>query len=225
MEPDVEVRPATPDDARGIAEVYVASWRAAYTGLLPDEKMAQLDVDERERSWGERLEDLHALQLQAWVAVLNDHIVGFAFTQPSADEGLSGFIHELTALYLVPEVWRTGIGSDLLSAAEDSLRAAGIRESTLWVLEGNEGAKKFYEARGWKFDKRDASFRDFGAAALRYGRSCKQSKRRARNPKGPTAGGTTFTSWALVGCAEVFLRHQNKSATERRGATLTGQSA
>ena len=30
----------------------------------------------------------------------------------------------------------------------------------LWVLEDNSAARAFYEATGWKFDKRDPSYRD-----------------------------------------------------------------
>ncbi len=163
-----QIRMATAEDARGIAEVHVASWLAAYPDLLPREKLARLDIDERERGWRERLSDAEALELRVWVAVQNDRIVGFACTQPSADEDVETNVHELAALYLIPEVWRQGIGSAMLSIAERSLRDAGIDSATLWVLEDNEGARAFYEARGWKVDKRDQSFKDFGAAALRY---------------------------------------------------------
>jgi GNAT superfamily N-acetyltransferase len=149
----------------------VASWKAAYGGLLPAEKLAQLDVNERESAWLERLSNAEELGLRAWVASSEGQIVGFAFTRPSADDDLGPAIHELTALYLLPEVWRTGIGTALMIAAETQLREAGIQNLALWVLEGNEGAKSFYEARGWSFEKRDPSFKDFGAAALRYRRS------------------------------------------------------
>lgn len=165
------IRPARPTDARAIAEVHVASWIAAYSDLLPKDRLAQLDVDERERAWREQLGDADALGLRAWVALENDQVVAFACTQPSADEDLAPDVHEITALYLLSSVWRSGIGSALLSTAEVALDDAGIDTATLWVLEGNEGARNFYEARGWSFDKRDPSFRDFCAAALRYRKS------------------------------------------------------
>lgn len=161
------IRAARPGDARGIAEVHVASWKAAYAGVVSVEKMSQLDVDERERVWHERLDDADALGLRAWAAVQNDRIVGFALTQPSEDEDLANDVHELKALYVGPSAWRTGIGTSLLSAAESGLRDAGIKLATLWVLESTEGSR-FYEARDWTLDKRDPSFKDFGAAALRY---------------------------------------------------------
>jgi GNAT superfamily N-acetyltransferase len=162
------IRTAQPNNARVIAEVHIASWKAAYTGLLPPERLAQLDIDERESAWRDRLANSETLQLRAWVATVDDRIVGFASTQPSADEDLTSDVHELTTLYLLPSVWRSGIGSILLSTAEDALRRAGIRSPSLWLMEGNKGAESFYETRSWKFDRRDTSFRDFGVAALRY---------------------------------------------------------
>lgn len=163
-----QIRVATAGDARAIAQVHVASWRAAYSGLLPKDKLDRLDVDERERLWRERLTDANGVGRRAWVAIHKDQVVGFAFTQPSADEDVAAGVHELKALYLLPSVWQRGLGSALLSTAESSLRDAGVDAATLWVLEGNEPAKSFYEARGWKFDKRDPSFKPFNAPALRY---------------------------------------------------------
>ena len=40
------VRDAELRDARGIAEVHVRSWQAAYAGIIPDEELARLSVDQ-----------------------------------------------------------------------------------------------------------------------------------------------------------------------------------
>lgn len=45
------VRPATVDDARGVAEVHVASWQAAYAGLIDQATLDALSVDAREAMW------------------------------------------------------------------------------------------------------------------------------------------------------------------------------
>jgi hypothetical protein len=71
----VTVRRAVPDDARGIAEVQVGTWRVAYTGLVADDVLDSLSVDERAR------------QFRAWLGGTwsarhfvadEDGIVGFA---------------------------------------------------------------------------------------------------------------------------------------------------
>lgn len=168
MTSEVVVRAAGVDDARSIAEVHVASWRAAYRGIISDETLAQLDVDERERRWRQILTDAEKRGLRGWMAFVNEHVVGFATTQPSTDEDLRPEVHELSALYLVPGQWHAGIGTALLQKAEDELRKANVPEATLWVLEANTSAIAFYERHSWILDKRDPSFKHFAAPALRY---------------------------------------------------------
>jgi GNAT superfamily N-acetyltransferase len=48
-----------------------------------------------------------------------------------------------------------------MAAALDVLRTNGFRRVALWVLEGNERARRFYQAGGWTSDgaqKLDESF-------------------------------------------------------------------
>ena len=51
--PDYEVRPATLRDAKAIAEVHVASARAAYAGILPEDQLSALAPSTREAKWRE----------------------------------------------------------------------------------------------------------------------------------------------------------------------------
>ena len=51
------IRAATRDDARAIAEVHVASWRAGYRGLVDDDFLAALSVDARLATWETLLVD------------------------------------------------------------------------------------------------------------------------------------------------------------------------
>jgi hypothetical protein len=49
------IRAAQIEDAKQIAEVHVASWRAAYRGILPDSMLDNLSVEKRTELWQERL--------------------------------------------------------------------------------------------------------------------------------------------------------------------------
>ena len=42
----MNVRPARPEDARRIAEIHVETWRATYPGVMPQEVLDGLSVDE-----------------------------------------------------------------------------------------------------------------------------------------------------------------------------------
>ncbi|WP_051165748.1 GNAT family N-acetyltransferase [Amycolatopsis orientalis] len=127
--PDLEIRPATPEDAAGIAAVHVGSWQAAYAGLLPDEFLAGLSVEAREQFWASSLADAsrpHTV-LAASVA---DKITGFAVFGPSRDDDATPKTGELSSIYLLPSEWGTGTGRALheecvrgLTAQFDSARA------------------------------------------------------------------------------------------------------
>ena len=45
-----------------------------------------------------------------------------------------------------------GLGTELLAAAERTLRTGGFCQAILWVLEGNQRGRSFYETQGWRPD-------------------------------------------------------------------------
>ena len=157
------IRPATPDDSRGIAEVHVGTWRAAYAGIVPKAHLDGLSVEARATVW--RTRNFPTGPTQAiWVAEEDGSIVGFANAGTSRDEGCSG-LGELRAIYVDPGRWDAGVGSALHDAAVSSLRAAGFPAATLWVLEANARARRFYERRGWRPDAASKTI-ELGGAAL-----------------------------------------------------------
>ena len=136
------VRPATPDDARAIAEVQVKTWRAAYVGVMPQEVLDGLDVDERAEAWGHWLSIETSAQ---FVAERSGARIGFVSAGPCLLEEESG---EVYAIYVRPEAWGTGSGWALMDAAVAWL-AHRWREAILWVAEENPWARRFYERYGW----------------------------------------------------------------------------
>jgi ribosomal protein S18 acetylase RimI-like enzyme len=146
----VELRDATPADARAIAGVLVRSWRAAYRGLLPDDVLADLSVSDRERFWSDILTARPA-HTRIVVAAIEDAVVGFAATGPPLvpDDRADPTLGDLYALYLDPDVWCRGIGARLHAAALDRLRSCGFTHAGLWVLDTNERASRFYIRHGW----------------------------------------------------------------------------
>jgi L-amino acid N-acyltransferase YncA len=165
------IRPATPEDARAIAEVHVASWRYAYRGLLPDDYLEKLSVEER------------AARRLAWfadptphsgvlVAEVSGRIVGSASFGPSRDDDAVAGTGEVPAIYVEPAVLGTGVGRELLAASTEGMRDAGFTRAILWVLEANARARRFYERAGWRWDG-TVSQHDFDCANLpvvRYAR-------------------------------------------------------
>lgn len=145
------IRAATPDDARPVAEVHVSSWRHAYRGLLPEQYLERLSVDDREAMWRGAFADPDP-KSGAFVAEEDGRIVGFASFGPSRDEGVLDGTGEVPAIYVDPAVLGTGVGRELFEAAAVGLRDAGFATATLWVLEANALARRFYEKAGWSWD-------------------------------------------------------------------------
>jgi ribosomal protein S18 acetylase RimI-like enzyme len=145
------IREAVPADARAIAEIHVRSWQAAYRGQLTDDFLDALAVEDRLDQHQRSLEEPRA-GWTTWVVEEGAGPIGFAVTGPSEDADAGERTAELYAIYLDPKWLGTGTGRRLLEHAVEDLRSRGFRTATLWVLETNVRARRFYEAAGWAND-------------------------------------------------------------------------
>jgi ribosomal protein S18 acetylase RimI-like enzyme len=137
------VRRATTDDALTIAGIQVKTWRASYVGVMPQEVLDALDLDERARSWGRWLA---ADTTAEFIAERGGAGVGFVSAGPCRHEDGVG---EVYAIYVRPEAWGKGWGWALMEAAVAWL-GERWQEAILWVAEENPRARRFYERYGWK---------------------------------------------------------------------------
>jgi ribosomal protein S18 acetylase RimI-like enzyme len=140
------IRRGGPADAAAIADIHVRTWQTAYEHVFGAERLATLDVGQREERWRRALE---AGTQTAFVAELDEVVVGWATVGPNRATDTEG---ELYGIYVAPEAWGTGAGTALMRAAVEELRAAGHAEAILWVLEDNPRARRFYEREGWLQD-------------------------------------------------------------------------
>ena len=122
----IKLRRATRADAPEIAEVYLASFRAA----LPTVRLAHDDDDVRRY-----VRDVLVGQRETWVADDGGRIVAMMSLSP-------GWVDQL---YVVPDRLGEGIGRRLLDLAKD--RAPGQLE--LWTFQVNARARRFYERNGF----------------------------------------------------------------------------
>ena len=142
---NVTIRPATPNDARAIAAVHVASWRTTYRGIVDEAVLSQLSVRQRAQYWRETLERTPP-QLMYVAVDEADEIIGFA-TGGEEREGDEEFSAELYAIYLLQETQGQGIGRRLADAIINDLRIIGHKTILVWVLADNP-ATHFYAATG-----------------------------------------------------------------------------
>jgi ribosomal protein S18 acetylase RimI-like enzyme len=123
---EVEVRPATPDDAGAIADVYLSSFHATYDFPLAH-------TDDQVRHW---IADILLPTREVWVAATPTGTV-VAMMVLSLDM--------LDQLYVAPAWTGRGIGSRLLSHAQ-ARRPDGL---DLYTFQVNTGARRFYERSGF----------------------------------------------------------------------------
>ena len=146
----MNLRKAIPDDAFAIARAHVDSWRSAYRGLAPDDRLAGLDYA---RGAGRFRESILVGLEEIYIAEEDGEVVGFlAFGRPRDSDVTHETTGEIYAMYLLSQYWRKGIGGSMLKKAERILGSQGCLRVTLWVLEGNERARRFYEAMGFTAD-------------------------------------------------------------------------
>ncbi|HEX6495671.1 MAG TPA: GNAT family N-acetyltransferase [Acidobacteriaceae bacterium] len=143
------LRAAERADAMAVAQVHVRSWQAGYRGLLPDAYLDGLRPEDRATRYDFATADVRAPSTM--VAVDGDVICGFATTSPARDADVPEH-GELCALYVDPEWWGRGVGAALISAARGRLLDRGFRNATLWLLDGNARADRFYRMDGWAPD-------------------------------------------------------------------------
>ena len=169
----LSLRHAEPEDALPIARVHVRSWQLAYRGLLSDDYLARMRVDERAKRYD--LANRDPSRPQTIVAVDRDFVCGFATVSAHCEESAS--FGELCALYVDPGYWNRGVGRALIAAARERMVGYGIPTAVLWLLKGNARAARFYELDGWRPDgaSREATVWGLTVQEVRYRRILQDS--------------------------------------------------
>jgi GNAT superfamily N-acetyltransferase len=168
-----DVRDATLADAAAISAVEVASWNAAYRGLLPDSYLDRVSESEGTLRWRRAISLAEERRRPILVAAdAGGILAGYAVAGADPDDGAMGL---LFLLYTAPAAWGTGAGSLLMEAALQRLRDMRFSEARLWVLEANARARAFYHREGWRPDgaTSTSTFDGIAFPALRYTRTLK----------------------------------------------------
>lgn len=145
---NINLRKADIDDARGIAEVHVKTWKHAYKGQIPDMYLANLSVEKRLTKWNDILIK-NDPEKANFVAELEGRIIGFCSVGPTREAGNSNASAELYSIYVDPEYAGKGAGSMLMKECLQFLKQKACKKVTLRVLETNTATREFYERKGW----------------------------------------------------------------------------
>ena len=147
------IRPMRVKDVAGIARVHASTWQTTYRGIIPDDYLDAIQVEE----WRER-----------WLPNLSQPRPDtFGYVAENEESGeIAGFVRggstrypelpyrgELYAIYVLKAYQGHGLGRRLVSALASDLVVAGLPEMLLWVFEQNVLSRRFYESLGGQYIK------------------------------------------------------------------------
>lgn len=146
----MKIRRADAVDAETVGRIHVESWNVAYRGLMPDDVIARTDLSYRTAFWAERIAD------RDWpVYVIDEKGQSVAFCQMIAsrdsDDDITRVGH-ITSLHVLPHLRGRGYGRALIDHVLVEFGRRGFTDVTLWVLEANRDARRFYEKHGFHLD-------------------------------------------------------------------------
>lgn len=152
------VRGADAEDAPAIGLAQYDSWVETYDPIVTPDFWKRVTPELCIRTWEQWLAD----GLQASVGVVDDQIVGHAFTRPART--YSGYEPvrdlEVASVYVLAEHHGSGLGQALLDSIVTSDQPA-----QLWVALGNDRAIRFYERNGFRADGATDTGESFGGIA------------------------------------------------------------
>jgi ribosomal protein S18 acetylase RimI-like enzyme len=134
-------------DAGAIADLHVATWKEAYSRLLPEDYFSEEYIEGRHRMWNRVLADSRD-DMRVRIAVSDGSIVGFAWAGPGigSDGEEPPRDLQLYAIYVSAAHYGTGAGQALLD------ETLGEGPAMLWVAKDNPRATAFYLRNGFSFD-------------------------------------------------------------------------
>lgn len=138
------VRKARREDAHAISAVHVKSWQEAYKGIINQNYLDQLKLEDRLPIWTTALETPKDNSLIYVAENAEQEIIGFASFGIERTKKFNADC-ELYAIYLIEEYKRSGVGTKLLERGVMDLLQAGYKSMLVWVLSENP-SKEFYQS-------------------------------------------------------------------------------
>jgi len=151
---DITVRLAVPADAPDMAEIHMRSWEVAYKDIIPAEYIKEKNAT-RPALWKRIITDENQYQ---YVIQKNGKIVGIMCVVPKPQDDVGNEVSELEGIYLHPDYYRQGIGSQAMEFAYSKAREWGKKVMTVWVFIDNANSIRFYEKCGFITDGKTKTY-------------------------------------------------------------------
>jgi ribosomal protein S18 acetylase RimI-like enzyme len=144
-----KIRYADINDAKILGQIHSNSWKIAYKGIVPDEVLNNITIEKRQKYFEKAFAE--GEEKNALIFVENK-AVGLICIGKCRDTDKIGSYGEIWGIYLLPEYWYMGIGTELMNWGIEEVKKRNYHNVTLWVLEENFRAREFYEKMGFQHD-------------------------------------------------------------------------
>ncbi len=153
----IVVRSPRTSDVDRLAVVNVETWRHAYAGIVVQERLDAMGLDEYRARWRSNMADDPGERVFL-VAEIGAVVAAYAIGGPyrphdETDETPETVTFgEVYALYTHPTMQGRGAGRAVHDVLLVRLAEQGYADSALWVLRDNVHSRRWYERRGWRTD-------------------------------------------------------------------------
>lgn len=146
-----KIRKIEKKDSREVTHVVTVAWNEAYKGIVPDDVLQELYINEDERvKRFEKSFDEH--EMTSLVLEVDGKVVGFSHYAPANQNNFPG-CGEIRALYILSKYHGYGFGKKLVEESIKELKKMGFNKMIICCLRDNINANNFYEHIGGKYIK------------------------------------------------------------------------
>ena len=156
---NITIRLAKPGDAPDMAEIHARSWEVAYKDIIPMEYIKQKNAT-RPELYQRIITDDNTTQYVIQADGKTVGIMGIDAPQ-QCDDDVGDEYYELRGIYLHPDYYRKGIGTQAVNFAFDIARKLDKKFMNVWVFAENANSIKFYEKCGFVVDGKTRTY-DYG---------------------------------------------------------------
>ncbi|MBN2154833.1 MAG: GNAT family N-acetyltransferase [Candidatus Lokiarchaeota archaeon] len=141
----VKFRIATIEDIYAISSVHVKSWQSTYLDIFPAEQLNAVSIEQVADNWTKIIKIQNKKSI---VYVADDSVAGIVgFLKGGKPEDLSSYDCEISAIYILREFQRKGIGRQLVRKAIEYFISQQWKTMIVWTLINNP-YRRFYDLLG-----------------------------------------------------------------------------
>ena len=144
-EKEIEIRNLTIEDVPSAAQIRVDGWRKAYNGIVDDEYLDSLNVEEQEQIFLKCVGSDNFI-----VAIMDGGVVGFCrfLYDNSFSPNIDYVDCELMAIYARPDLKGKGIGVKMFKEVVKRFKNRNKTTMIIWCLADNVDSIGFYKHLG-----------------------------------------------------------------------------